>query len=90
MPVTGLHGRLRDWDSDSAIADRELDQLAVRRSSEVNIEGDVGRHLGRPLLVPVRERLVPAHRSMLPATGHLRPAGTHLDDAARSDARGSK
>ncbi len=36
-----------------------------RLVGEAAVEGDVGRHVSRPILIAVRERLVPAHRPML-------------------------
>ena len=63
-------GRLRDRDRHPPVPDRQLDQRPVRLAGELDVEGDVGRHGRRPLVVAVRERLVPAHRPMFPcATG---------------------
>ena len=56
-----LAGRPSDGDGDPPVADRQLDQRPVRPAGQVDVEGNVGRHLSRPFLVPIRERLVPAH-----------------------------
>ena len=53
--------RLRNGDRDAAVPDRELDERPVRGLRQSDIEGDVLRHVRRPLLVAVREALVPAH-----------------------------
>jgi hypothetical protein len=63
-----LAGRLRDWDGNPPVPDRKLDQRPVRLAGEAGVEPNIGRHVGRPFLIPVRERLVPAHRPILPAT----------------------
>jgi len=54
-----LAGSLRDRDRDPPVPDRELHQRPIGRTGELDVEGDVGRHLSRPLLVPVGEPLVP-------------------------------
>ena len=46
-------GRLRDGDRDPPVPDRQLDQRAVRLARELDVEGDVGGHAGRPLVVAV-------------------------------------
>jgi hypothetical protein len=51
---------LRDGDRDAAVPHRQLDERAVRSTGKLDVEGDVGRHVGGPLVVAVRERLVPA------------------------------
>jgi ubiquinone/menaquinone biosynthesis C-methylase UbiE len=56
-------GRLRDRDRDPPISDRKLDERPVRLACELDIEGDVPRHVSRPFLVAARERLVPTHRA---------------------------
>ena len=71
-PTTRQTGRLRatGWPpSRSPIA--QLDQRSIGGAGELDVEGDIGRRAGRPVLVALRERLVPAHRST------VRPAILH-------------
>ena len=70
-------GRLRDRNGDAAVPDGELDERAVGLTGKLDVEGDVGRHVGRPLVVAVGERLVPArwcstHGALPPSTHRIR------------------
>jgi hypothetical protein len=56
-----LARRLRDRDGDPPTADRQLDQRPIRFACQLDVEGNVGRHISRPLVVPVGECLVPTH-----------------------------
>ncbi len=58
-------GRLRNRNGDPAVPDSKLDERPAGLARELDIEGDLGRHVRRPLVVATRERSVPSHRPML-------------------------
>jgi len=66
----GSPDRARDRRRDPSGPDRELDHRPVRLLRERAVERDVGRHVRRPLVVPLRERLVPAHATILARSAH--------------------
>ena len=77
--MTAPAGRLGDRDRDPTVADRELDERAVGLAGEIDVEGDVGRHGCRPLVVTHRERLVPR--------SHRRSQATRSPDLRRCGGR---
>jgi hypothetical protein len=56
---------LRHRNGHTTVADRKLDQRPLRLARKLDVEGDVGRHVSRPLFVAARKPLVPAHRPIL-------------------------
>jgi hypothetical protein len=70
-------GGLRHRDGDPPAADRELDQRTVGHVGQPDVERDIRRHVGRPLVVTVSEGVGPGHRPTLgpasPATGTTSP-----------------
>jgi hypothetical protein len=61
--------RLGHGDRDAAGAHRELDDRPVRLLRELEVEGDVLRHVGRPPCVVLGERLRIAHVPIEPSLG---------------------
>jgi hypothetical protein len=64
-PDHGAAGRLGNRDRDAAAPDRQLDDRAVCRLRQLDVERHVLGHRRRPLVVALGEALVPAHAPML-------------------------
>jgi hypothetical protein len=62
MPRTGRPGRPGDRDCHATCPDSQLDYRPVRLSRQLDVERDVGRHVGGPVVVAAGEGLVPAHQ----------------------------
>jgi hypothetical protein len=62
-------GGLGDGYGDSPVPHGEFHQRPVRLARECDVEGDVGRHMSRPLVVALRKCLVPAHLRRLARGG---------------------
>ena len=58
--AAGLAG---DGDRDSPVADRQLDERPLALAGELDVEGNVRRHVRRPVVVDRRERFVNAHEA---------------------------
>jgi hypothetical protein len=71
-------GRLGDRNRYAPVPDCKLDEGPVRRPCQCQVESDVGRHLGRPLVVVLRESLVPAHVLMIALDGTTRGRASFL------------
>ena len=82
-------GLARDRDRDAAVADRELDERAVRLPGELDVEGDVVGHVRRPVVVDRREGVVeaPRNRWLQSPDGRRRRSRTRRSSAIAAAAR---